>query len=91
MEKEIQNVDPKKKTTRNTIPPKILKVRCNTYAEFFQNPFNECFIIDNFPDNLKLPDITPVLNKENYRPVIVLSRNSIFWQTCAKTNKWLYE
>ena len=33
MEKEIQNIDLKKATTKNTIPPKILKVSCNTSAE----------------------------------------------------------
>ena len=33
MEKEIQNIDLKKATTKNTIPPKLLKVSCNTSAE----------------------------------------------------------
>ena len=33
MEKEIQNIDLKKASTKNTIPPKILKVSCNTSAE----------------------------------------------------------
>ena len=77
-EKEIQNIDLKKVTTKNTIPPKILKVSCNTSAKTLRNLFNECLITGNFPDNLKLADIIPVfkkkdrLNKENYRPVSVL-------------------
>ena len=33
MEKEIQNIDLKKASTKNTNPPKILKVSCNTSAE----------------------------------------------------------
>ena len=54
MEKEIQNIDFKKATTKNTIPPKILKINCNTSAETLHNIFNECLITGNFPDNLKL-------------------------------------
>ena len=69
MEKEVQNVDLKNATIKNTIPPKILKISC----KILHNLFNECLITDNFPDNLKLLDITPVfkkkdpLNKENYK------------------------
>ena len=33
MEKEIPNIDVKKATTKNTIPPKKLKESCNTSAE----------------------------------------------------------
>ena len=33
MEKEIQNIDLKKASTKNTIPPKILKVSRNTSTE----------------------------------------------------------
>ena len=78
MEKEIQNIFLTKATTRNTIPPKILKVSCNTSAETLHNLFYECLKTGNFPDNLKLADITQVfkkkdpLNKENYRSVSVL-------------------
>ena len=70
-EKEIQNNDFKKATTKNTIPPKILKLSCDISVETFQNLFSECLITGNFPDNLKLAYITPVverkdaLNKEN--------------------------
>ena len=56
----------------------VNKCSCDTSAESLHNLFNECLITGNFPDNLKLADITPVfkkkdpLNKENYRPVSVL-------------------
>ena len=69
MEKEIQNIDLKKATTKNTIPPKLLKVSCNTSAETLQNFFNECLITDNFFDNLTHADITPVF-KKNVLPSI---------------------
>ena len=91
MEKEIQNIDLKKVTTKNTVPSKILKVSCNISAETLHNLFNECRITGNFPDNLKLADITPVfkkkdpLNKENYRPVSVLpSISKIFEKLMQK-------
>ena len=89
MEKEIQNIDLKKATNKNTIPPIILKISCNTSPETLQNLFNECLITGNFPDNLKLADITPVfkkkdpLNKENYRLFNVSSSISkIFENSC---------
>ena len=87
MEKDIQNIDLNKATTKNTIPPKILKVSSNTFAESLRNLFNECLITGNFPDNLKLADITPVfkkkdtLNKENCRPVSVLPSISKIFST----------
>ena len=78
MEKEIQNIYLKKATTKNTIPPKTLRVSWHTSAETLLNLFNKCLITGNFPDNWKLADIIPDfkkkshLNKENYRPVSVL-------------------
>ena len=35
MEKEIQNNDLKKATTKNTTLPKTLKISCNTSAELY--------------------------------------------------------
>ena len=64
MEKEIQIIDLKRTTTKNTIPPKVLKVSCNTSAETLQFLLNECLTTGNFPDNLKLVDISPVFKKE---------------------------
>ena len=91
MEKEIQNIDLEKATTKNTIPPKILEVSCNTSAETLHNLFHECLITGNLPDNLRLADITPVfkkkdpLNKESYRPVSVLpSISKIFEKLMQK-------
>ena len=52
MENKIQNINPKKETTKNTIAPKTLKVR----AEFSQDLFNEYFMAKSFPDQLKLAD-----------------------------------
>ena len=98
MEKEIQNIDLKKATTKKTIPPKILKVSCNISAKTLHILFNECLITGNFPDNLKLADVTPYfkkkdpLNKANYRPVSVLpSISKIFEKLMQKQiNGYIY-
>ena len=91
MEKEIQNIDLEKATTKNTIPPKLLKISCDTSAATLRNLFNECLIKGNFCDNLKLADVTSVfkkkdpLNKENCRPVSVLpSISKIFEKLMQK-------
>ena len=90
MQKEIQNIDLKKAATKNSIPPTMLKVGYNTSAETLRNLFNECLITGNFPDNLKLADITPVfqkkdsVNKENYRPVSVLPSISKIFEKLNK-------
>ena len=52
MENKIQNINLKKETTKNTIAPKTLKVR----AEFSQVLFNQYFMAENIPDQLKLAD-----------------------------------
>ena len=64
MEVEIQNIDLKKATTKNTITPKISKVSCNTSADTLQNLFNACLIAHNFPDNLKLKDLPQFLRRK---------------------------
>ena len=50
-------------------------------ADLFHNLFNDMLKTGNFPDNLKLADITPVfkkktsLRKVNYRPVSVFTQH----------------
>ena len=66
-------------TTGNSIPSKTLKLSADTSADILQNLFNDMLSTGNFPDNMKLADITPVfkkkdpLKKENYIPVSILS------------------
>ena len=70
-----------------------MKISCNTSAETLQNLFNECLITANFPDNLKLANITPVfkekdpLYKENCRPVSVLRSISKIFEKLMQ--KWI--
>ena len=78
LEREINEMDAKKATTFQNIPTKLLKetsdILCQDLLNTINNDINNC----NFPNELKLADITPVLKKgdstntKNYRPVSVL-------------------
>ena len=78
IEKEINNINPKKATTSNSIPPKILIKSSKVSASVLHKLFNDSIEKSDFPQNLKLADITPVykkndpLDKTNYRPVSIL-------------------
>ena len=79
VEKEINNINPRKPTTKNNILPRILKESRKVSSKFLQGHVNDAIISGKFPDNLKLADVTPVfkkknsLDKRNYRPVNVLT------------------
>ena len=78
VEKEIKKLNPNKATTFNTIPSKMLLKTSEISAKILHKLFNETVETGDYPENLKLADITPVfkkkdpLNKMNYRPVSVL-------------------
>ena len=78
IQNEVQLINPKKATTSDSIPPKILKLSAEVSADTLQSLFNDMLKTENFPENLKLANITPVfkkknpLHKVNYRPVSVL-------------------
>ena len=80
--KEILNLSSKKATRKGDIPAKILKNSINTYLSELTILINNCLKEGVFPDDLKLADITPIfkkedsLNKENYRPISILSHLS---------------
>ena len=78
MEKQVKLINPKKATTSDSISPKILKISSDVSADALHSLFNDMLKTGNFPENLKLADVTPVLKKKNrlhkvnYRPVSVL-------------------
>ena len=92
-EKEINNINPKKATVNNSIPPRNLKMSSRVSASILHKLFNDSIEKSELPQNLKLADIKSVykengpFNKTNYRPVSVLplvSKN--FRKNNAKTN-----
>ena len=66
-------------SSKDTIPANIIKSNVNIFAEKLYVDFNRSANTGIFPNNLKPADITPALkngahtDKENYRPVSILS------------------
>ena len=77
MSKTISSLDSTKKTS-SVIPTKIAKLANKEICTDLANCINESIKKNEFPNELKAEDITPIfkkehpLNKENYRPVRVL-------------------
>ena len=63
IEKEINNINPKKATTGNSIPPKIFKNSSKVSASVLHNLFNDSIEKSDFPQNLKLADITQSIKR----------------------------
>ena len=66
-------------TRKGDTAAKILKDSLSVYTKKLTTIINNCFKDDVFPNELKLGDVSPVfkkdgdLNKDNYRPVSILS------------------
>ena len=61
-----------------------MKISSEVSADTLHDLFNDMLKTGNFPDNLKLADITPVF-KVNYRPVSVLpSVSKVFEELMQK-------
>ena len=65
VDKEMRSLNSKKSRTQNDIPPNILKNCASSTAPVLQKCFNEILRTGNFPDKLKLADITPVFKKND--------------------------
>ena len=75
---EIKGLNTNKATTHNNISPKILRQSPEVAANTLHLLFNNAISSSEFPENLKLADVTPVFNekypleKTKYRPFGVL-------------------
>ena len=75
---EINALDTKKATQINSIPINVIKDNSDIFSFILFNIINRSIEFSNFPDKLKLADITPVHKKDNrndkhnYRPVSIL-------------------
>ena len=78
IEKELRSLNPSKAYTFKNIPPKILKESREYCSDILQKLFNQTLSNKEFPDELKLADVTPIYKKDdpnkskNYRSVSVL-------------------
>ena len=74
----VKKLDPSKATTHKNIPIKIFKQHIDIYNKNVTNLINKMIEKSEFPDILKMADITPIHKKDertsarNYRPVSVL-------------------
>ena len=79
---EIKGLNPNEATTHNNVPPKILRESADVAASTLQLLFNNALSNRQFPENLKLADVTRVskkkyaLDKTNYRPFSVFPQIS---------------
>ena len=70
--------DSSKAIQENDIPVKIIKENSDLFVELICKFFNESLEKSNFPDCLKLANVTPAFqtgartSKNNYRPVSIL-------------------
>ena len=78
IETELKQLNPKKATTFQNIPPKYLKHSSDVCGPILKTLVNQSIRNNKFPNELKLADITPTFKKDdatlvkNYRPVSVL-------------------
>ena len=78
IERELNLINSRKATMSNGIHQKLLKSTKTICSETLKTIFNSCLIKAEFPNELKLADVAPIMKKENpsraknYRPVSVL-------------------
>ena len=92
----INQLNISKPTTFNNIPAKILKEFSDVCSNQVNRLYNTCILEGNFPDAMKLADITPSHKtndrclKENYRPVSILSSLSKIFETIMYNDIYIY-
>ena len=78
IEKEILDLNPKKATGSDAIPPKIVKDAFRVLESPITQLFNTTIEENQFPNALKYANVSPLYkkddstNKENYRPISIL-------------------
>ena len=82
---DLENLDMSKTTQLEGFPTKIVKEK---FATFLVKDINTCIRKGEFPDKLKVADITPAFKKghkhgkSNYRPVSILPMLSKVYKKC---------
>ena len=75
---QLQNVDPKKGSPQEAIPPKILKSNSDMFCFHLTDLFNGFIEASSSPDSTKNAEVTSIfkkddnMNKVNYRPISLL-------------------
>ena len=66
IERELNLINSRKATTSNGIHQKLLKSTKTICSETLKTIFNNCLIKAEFPNEVKLADATPILEKEDH-------------------------
>ena len=91
VEKLFKNIDVRKATGYDLIPPKILKYSMKQIVYPITYLVNDMFKNGDFPDMLKLAEIGPLhkkdslLEKSNFRPLSILTSLSKLFEKCIDT------
>lgn len=85
IEIDLNLTNPRKSTTSNNFPQRVLKSTTNDCSEILETIVKNFLIEVEFPIELKLVDVTPMTKREeisqvkNYRPAtILLSEPKVF-------------
>ena len=65
IEKELSNLNAKKASTFKNITPKVLKASTESCSEVLTKLFNNTILTSNFPDKLKVADVSPIFKKDD--------------------------
>ena len=96
MERSLNTLNISKPTTHKNIPAKILVEYSDICAPYIQILYNNSITVGNFPDAMKLADITPCHKKndkcfkENYRPISILSSFSKSFEIIMHEDIYIY-
>ena len=87
VEKELK-LDSSKSSPNSDIPIRIVKDNIDIFTAISHQEFNKSLELSKFPSEMKLSDVTPVFktedrtNKENHRPISILSNFSKVFERC---------
>ena len=89
--KLLKNIDDKKATGTDKIPPKLVKISAEVLSQPLANVINNSISKGVFPDNAKIASVSPIdkqsddKNKvSNFRPVSVLNTFSKIYESFIK-------
>ena len=85
---QLNILNPNKSTAVNDIPIKFVKLSTSVIAPILTSLYNRCLTEGNFPQVLKVTQITPIYKKgnkktcSNYRPISLISIFSKILEKC---------
>ena len=94
--KVIQDLNAKKSCQTSDTPTKIIKLNSDIFSNLIYKHFNCCIDKGEFPNDLKHVDIVPIYKKnnkcekENYRPVSILSNLSKIYEKLMYNQLYKY-